>query len=176
MKNKFKVIFIVASFLLISFTISYFINSDDISGIISSLPSIIGIILAGVLASITIIFGLLNVNELAEIYEINNKIKNGRKYDFFKEFLKSIRLDTRIIFFSFFLILLISLVDTAEMQKFYEITRFDLSIIPEFVLLGIAIFFILLSISSAYDIIMCIFILYNHRYERSIYHKEKIKE
>jgi len=153
--------------MLLSFVISsilaYFVDEESTSGFLFMLPNILGILLAGVLASLAIIFGLLSSNELAIIYKHTKEVKNKDK-DIYSDFLRETKIDTIIIFSSFCLSVLILLVSDIDLV-FIDI--------PIWFLLGIGLFGLFMSISAVHDIIMSLFHLNQLRYELSVKIEDK---
>lgn len=145
--------------LIFSLIIAYFAKETSVSWIFYMLPTILGILLAGVLASLAIIFGLLSSNELAKLYKRSMEVKNK---DIYEEFLGRTKIDAKIIFLSFCFSIVILLVSNIE-----QLASRDLAYIgnPLWILLGLGVFWLFMSISAEYDIIMSLFHLNQIRYE-----------
>ena len=147
----------------ISTFLVYFIFSTAIGASISStggkeflvlLPTLIGILLGGVLASLAIIFGLLTSQDLKMISTLRTENSN----DPYMKFLGSTKLDAKIIFFSLCVSIFILLIKDTGVP-FIELPLKYLYISGIFVLL--------ISISSVYDIIMSLYGLNELRYKIS---------
>lgn len=147
----------IAKMLLLLFIFSlifaYFISAESAISFLFMLPTILGILLGGVLASLAIIFGLLSSNELAIIYKRSKEVKNR---DIYSDFLRETKVDTKIIFSSLCLSVLILLIS--------DINFID---IPVWFLLGLGLLGLFMSLSAVYDIVMSLFDLNQLRYELS---------
>lgn len=147
----------IAKMLLLLFIFSlifaYFISVESAISFLFMLPTILGILLGGVLASLAIIFGLLSSNELAIIYKRSKEVKNR---DIYSDFLRETKVDTKIIFSSLCLSVLILLIS--------DINFID---IPVWFLLGLGLLGLFMSLSAVYDIVMSLFDLNQLRYELS---------
>jgi len=147
----------IAKMLLLLFIFSlifaYFISVESAISFLFMLPTILGILLGGVLASLAIIFGLLSSNELAIIYKRSKEVKNR---DIYSDFLRETKVDTKIIFSSLCLSVLILLIS--------DINLID---IPVWFLLGLGLLGLFMSLSAVYDIVMSLFDLNQLRYELS---------
>lgn len=148
--NKVARILILFSFSLL---VAYFISEEGAISFLVMLPSILGILLGGVLASLAIIFGLLSSNDLAVIYKLSKEVKNR---DIYSNFLRETRTDTKIIFSSLCLSVFILLIK--------DITFIEIAV---WFLLGLGLFGLFLSLSAVHDIIMSLFYLNQVRYELS---------
>lgn len=147
----------IAKMLLLLFIFSlifaYFISVESAISFLFMLPTILGILLGGVLASLAIIFGLLSSNELAIIYKRSKEVKNR---DIYSDFLRETKVDTKIIFSSLCLSVLILLI--SDINFIY---------IPVWFLLGLGLWGLFMSLSAVYDIVMSLFDLNQLRYELS---------
>lgn len=139
----------------VSLTLAYLVDKESANKFLSMLPNILGILLAGVLASLAIIFGLLSSNELAIIYKRTKEVKNR---DIYSDFLRETKIDTIIIFSSLCLSVLILLISGIDLVFIY---------IPMWFLIGLGIFGLFVSILAVHDIIMSLFYLNQLRYELS---------
>jgi hypothetical protein len=140
---------------IVSLTLAYLVDKESANEFLSMLPNILGILLAGVLASLAIIFGLLSSNELAIIYKRTKEVKNR---DIYSDFLRETKIDTIIIFSSLCLSVLILLISGIDVVFIY---------IPMWFLIGLGIFGLFVSILAVHDIIMSLFYLNQLRYELS---------
>lgn len=138
---------------IFSLIFAYFISVESAISFLFMLPTILGILLGGVLASLAIIFGLLSSNELAIIYKRSKEVKNR---DIYSDFLRETKVDTKIIFSSLCLSVLILLIS--------DINFID---IPVWFLLGLGLLGLFMSLSAVYDIVMSLFDLNQLRYELS---------
>lgn len=141
--------------LIVSLVFASIVDKESIISLLYMLPNILGILLAGVLASLAIIFGLLSSNELAIIHRYSKEIKNEGLYDIF---IKETKTDAKIIFTGLCFSVLILLI--------YHINS-DIITVPAQFLLGLGLFALFISISAVYDIIMSLFYLNQLRYELS---------
>jgi len=182
MKSKTKSTVIEFCSFVLVFTFSFFcaflVNQSTIPSLLTQLPNILGILLAGVLASLAILFGLLTPTELSNIKRENTPSKDHGE-DRFLNFLSSVKSDTKMIFFGFFISYLISLIYTFDSSRL----NFQISVPQNVVFLNwdyfllatsLSVFFI--SISCTYDIIMCVFILNKQKYESSFDSTKEKKE
>ena len=140
---------------IVSLTLAYLVDTESANEFLSMLPNILGILLAGVLASLAIIFGLLSSNELAIIYKRTKEVKNR---DIYSDFLRETKIDTIIIFSSLCLSVLILLISGIDVVFIY---------IPMWFLIGLGIFGLFVSILAVHDIIMSLFYLNQLRYKLS---------
>jgi hypothetical protein len=131
----------------------YFVSEEGAISFLCMLPTILGILLGGVLASLAIIFGLLSSNELAIIYKRSKEVENR---DIYSDFLRETKVDTKIIFSCLCLSVLILLIS--------DINFID---IPVWFLLGLGLFGLFMSLSAVRDIVMSLFYLNQLRYELS---------
>jgi len=138
---------------IFSLILAYFVSGEGAISFLFMLPTILGILLGGVLASLAIIFGLLSSNELAIIYKRSKEVKNR---DIYSDFLRETKVDTKIIFSSLCLSVLILLIS--------DINFID---IPMWFLLGLGLFGLFISLSAVHDIVMSLFDLNQLRYELS---------
>ena len=138
---------------IFSLILAYFVSGEGAISFLFMLPTILGILLGGVLASLAIIFGLLSSNELAIIYKRSKEVKNR---DIYSDFLRETKVDTKIIFSSLCLSVLILLIS--------DINFID---IPVWFLLGLGLLGLFMSLSAVYDIVMSLFDLNQLRYELS---------
>jgi len=138
---------------IFSLILAYFISGASAISFLFMLPTILGILLGGVLASLAIIFGLLSSSELAIIYKRSKEVKNR---DIYGDFLRETKVDTKIIFSSLCLSVLILLIS--------DINFID---IPMWFLLGLGLFGLFMSLSAVHDIVMSLFDLNQLRYELS---------
>ena len=154
MKKKNKTILIFILIIISSVALAMFIPIVNESKFMSLLPNLLGILLGGILASIAIIFGLLSSKDLSQLkrdfsdYETNPYI----------EFLKKVKLDTKIIFSS--------LVISTIIFVSYDIEYFAAYIDPR-IFFVFSLILLFCSLSSTYDIIMSLFYLNELRYEIS---------
>lgn len=140
---------------IFSLILAYFVSGEGAISFLFMLPTILGILLGGVLASLAIIFGLLSSNELAIIYKRSKEVKNR---DIYGDFLRKTKIDAKIIFLSLCLSVLILLISDIDLTFIN---------IPLWFLLGLGLFGLFMSISAVYDIIMSLFYLNQLRYELS---------
>jgi hypothetical protein len=123
---------------------------------LSLLPSLLGILLSGILASLAIILGLLSSKDLSQL---KTDFGSGER-DPYLNFMKDTKLDAKIIFFS--------LVVSSAIFVIYDIevspSLLDIQI-RAFFALGLII--LIFSLSSAYDVITSLFYLNELRYELS---------
>lgn len=138
---------------IFSLILAYFISGESAISFLFMLPTILGILLGGVLASLAIIFGLLSSSELAIIYKRSKEVKNR---DIYSDFLRETKVDTKIIFSSLCLSVLILLIS--------DINFID---IPVWFLLGLGLLGLFMSLSAIHDIVMSLFDLNQLRYELS---------
>lgn len=154
MMKTYNIITILFLF-IVSLTLAYLVDEESANEFLSMLPNILGILLAGVLASLAIIFGLLSSNELAMIYKRTKEVKNS---DIYGDFLRETKIDTIIIFSSLCLSVLILLISGIDLVFIY---------IPIWFLIGLGIFGLFVSILAVHDIIMSLFYLNQLRYKLS---------
>jgi uncharacterized protein YacL len=81
--------------LAFSLILAYFVPVNIAISFLLMLPTIIGILFAGVLASLAIIFGLMSSNELALIYKRSKEVINKDSYG---DFLRNTRIDAKSLF------------------------------------------------------------------------------
>lgn len=166
-KNPLLIILIV----LMAFIFSFLLNENDIVEILSHLPDILGILLAGVLASLAILFGLLSDTDLSRIRRRNiDRIRVENCDDHFLKFLTSIKNDTIIIFSSFAITYILGLLVHMDFSKINpslnsQILNLPINLNVIFLTIGLTLFF--LSISSTRDIIVSVFLLNRERYMSS---------
>ncbi len=164
-----KTILCLGLLLGISLIVSLLIGENFIASILSSLPNILGILLAGVLSSLAILFGLLSDADLSKIRVKNlERQKNSQKTkDTFLIFLTSVKNDTVIIFSSFIATFILNLCSNFDPIKISKITTIVLPINPQNLLLTFGLFFFFISISATHDIIISVFIMNEERYKSS---------
>ena len=133
--------------------LSYFIEISYIDVFLSLIPTITGILLAGVLTSLALIFGLLSEQDLASIHKQTEKVK-GR--DIYIEFTENLKIDTIIIFFSFIGSIILYLLNHIQ---------FYLCPFPKWLFLSVGLFMLFLSIFAIYGVIMSLFTLNQLRYK-----------
>ncbi len=121
---------------------------------LSKLPDLMGIILAGVLSSLAIIFGLLNKEELVEIHKKSLIVDK----DLFGDFVKNTKQDIIIIFSSYIISIIIMLFDNTNAYKQIVASYNNI-----FLYLGLSI--LVFSLLSVYDVIVSLFTLNMVKYE-----------
>lgn len=173
-KNKKSIVHKFILFIIVfslAFFFSFLVSDDKIENLLSNLPNILGILLAGVLASLSILYGLLSDADLLRIRKRNlNRIKKQEGKDRFLVFLDSVKEDTIIIFCSFVISYVLTIlinIDFSKMSTVIGLVPGSLLIDSKFYLLAIGLSVFILSISCAYDIIESVFILNKERYESS---------
>jgi len=146
--------FICPCYLVISG--SALVNKDSIWYFNSTAPTILSILLAAVLASVSIIFGLTGVDELKLIRDIENL--TGENY--YNNAMKNLKWDIYTIFFSFIIssiIAVFSLYRSCIVFIGYAFNVYEMIFIFNFV------FFIISSIAT-YDIICGLFLISEFKY------------
>jgi len=147
--NIYKIIGVVA----FSFIISYFLYQDIDPNIIAIFPTIFGLILTGILPTLAIIFGFLNINEMKIIEaELIKKDPNVRLQDYYE----NVKDDTILIFSNFILSLIILIIINSHFLN---------SLFPIWILFAIILFCLILSLSATYDIINSLFTLNKLKFE-----------
>ena len=162
----------------ISFFCAFFVNKSNIESLLSQLPNILGVLLAGVLASLAILFGLLSPAELSKIKQ-NTMNQTDTHEDKFLNFLSSVKSDTKMIFFGFFISYIISLMYTFDLSRLNFRICIPSNIVflnLDYFLLAVSLSVFFISISCTYDIIMCVFILNKQRYESAVNQIKERKE
>lgn len=147
--NIYKIIGVVT----FSFIISYFVYQDVNPKIFDAFPTIFGLILTGVLPTLAIIFGFLNINEMkiieSELIKKNPQIRLVNYYE-------SVKDDTFLIFINFIISLIILIIVNSNIIN---------SFLPIWILFAIILFCLILSLSATYDIIQSLFTLNNLKIE-----------
>jgi hypothetical protein len=131
------------------------VQKQNIITFLTMLPSIHGILLGGILASLAIIFGIMGSKDLALIYNRSIKYKNR---DVYRDFLRQTEIDAKIIFST--------LISSILLLIFYDI-NLGINYLPEWLFLGLGFFGLSISILSVYEIIVSLFYLNELRYELS---------
>lgn len=131
------------------------IFSENSDSFLTMLPELMGLVLAGILSSLAIIFGLFGKDELKEIQKRSIEMKK----DLFLNFMEHAKLDVKIIFLSFLLSIIILLFRYSTIYK-KIISLFNFNI---FFYLGLTMLF--LSLWSVYDVIQSVFTLNELRNE-----------
>lgn len=147
----------VGGLLTISLIFALLVDEGDAIKFLFMLPNILGILLGGILASLAIIFGLLNSQELAIIHKTSMKVKNR---DIYSDFLRNTRFDTLIIFLSTGFSICALLFHGVDLVFIGIPLKVQL-------LLGFVLFGLFMSLSAIYDIIRSLFYLNQLRYELS---------
>ena len=148
-----------AVLLMVSLAVASAVHESNAISFLSILPTILGILLGGVLTCLAIIFGLLSSQELSIIHS-----KSG---DVYYKFLHDVKVDTIIIFYSTcfsVIIFLIYDIDFPFMSYPASATEYITKIQ---LILGFALAGLLMSMSAIYDIIFSLFHLNQVRYEIS---------
>lgn len=180
-----KIVFIIEG----STLAALLVQGNNIIEIYAVFPGLNGIILAGVVASLAIVFGSLDSEGLARIYSLNHRkdslpLENDKSGledqsdknssgDQFILFIESAKSDTRVIIFSFsfsIIPLLFGQFDFISISNLIGIDIFDPNLYFDVILrilLTIDIFFLILSISAVYDIINSLFTLIKKKYSWS---------
>jgi len=142
--------------LIVSLTIASMIHESNVISFLSILPTILGILLGGVLTCLAIIFGLLSSQELSIIH--------SKSEDAYYKFLHDVKLDTVIIFYGLSFSIIIFLIYDLDFP-FMSYPVFIAEYITKIqLLLGFALFGLLMSLSAIYDIIFSLFYLNQIRY------------
>lgn len=145
-----KLVVILIASLLVSIIIT-----ENGEPFLTKLPDLMGFILAGVLSSLAIIFGLLSKEDLIEIHKkslLTNK-------DLFGNFIRNTKQDIMIIFSSYIISIILMLFNNSNVYN-NILKLFNYNI---FLYLGISI--LILSLFSVYDVIESLFTLNIVRYE-----------
>lgn len=168
-RHRIKTILCFGLLFGISLIVSLLVGENFIATILSNLPNILGILLAGVLSSLAILFGLLSDDDLSRIRRENVGKQNAcqNNDDKFLIFLASVKNDTVIIFSSFVATFILNLCSTFDPTKISKITTVVLPINPQILLLTFGLFFFFISISATHDIIISVFIMNRERYKSS---------
>ena len=165
MKNKNEILYYVL-IISISIFLAAFINDSNAVDILTRLPNILGILFSGIIAALAIILVLLSSTELSII----NSLDNGD--DYYRNFLKNVKFDIKIVFLGTCTSILLYLFLKTEIKL--SIIQTLLTNTPyinhhlkiqSLLIVG----FIVLSISllAIYEIIISIFTLSEIRYETS---------
>ncbi len=139
-------------YIIFSIALGVLISDKAADSFLNFLPTIIGILLGGVLSSLAIIFGLLSSDDLKLISE--TKTNNGK--DIYLKFISSTRLDAQIIICSLFFSIIILLIKDTTIPY--------INTIPLKVLFIPNIFLLFLTMSATYDIVISLFHLNELRY------------
>lgn len=149
----------VAVLLIVSIAIASIVHESNAISFLSILPTILGILLGGVLTCLAIIFGLLSSQELSIIH--------SKSEDAYYKFLHDVKLDTVIIFYSVSFSIIIFLIYDLDFP-FMSYPVFVAEYITKIqLIMGFALFGLLMSLSAIYDIIFSLFYLNQVRYEIS---------
>lgn len=149
----------VAVLLIVSIAIASIVHESNAISFLSILPTILGILLGGVLTCLAIIFGLLSSHELSIIH--------SKSEDAYYKFLHDVKLDTIIIFYSVSFSVIIFLIYDLDFP-FMSYPAFIAEYITKIqLIMGFALFGLLMSLSAIYDIIFSLFYLNQVRYEIS---------
>jgi len=152
----------VAVLLIVSIAIASIVHESNAISFLSILPTILGILLGGVLTCLAIIFGLLSSQELSIIHS-----KSEKSEDAYYKFLHDVKLDTVIIFYSVSFSIIIFLIYDLDFP-FMSYPVFVAEYITKIqLIMGFALFGLLMSLSAIYDIIFSLFYLNQVRYEIS---------
>lgn len=172
---KLKIIILNLAVFVGSLIIAPHISAENAIKFLSLLPNIFGILLGGIMVSITIIFGLLNSNELKLIYKLSYEKLNKDIYD---NFIDKVKIDSILVFISLCISILIMIfLDSEIMFKTYINKLITLNIsIKIHTLFVIGIYFLFLSLSAYYDVMRSIFYLQKIRYKLLINENTKMEE
>ncbi len=142
--------------ILVATALAILIPTDSGLKFISMLPNILSTLLAGILASLAIIFGLLGSKDLSKLKK--DIRKDGR--DPYLNFLENTKFDAKLIFFSLVVSNIIFVIYDFELLP-------DLLDIQKRIFLALDLIILIFSLSSAYDVIISLFYLNELRYELS---------
>jgi uncharacterized membrane protein len=124
-----------------------FIELSNLLSLINEVPNLIGIMLSGVLAIIAIIFGLINPREFKTLSEVYSDPQIEINYKSHIEIMKS---DTVIMLLFFCISIILTFISKTT------IGTLDFSI---WIIFGLGIFSLIVTISAIYDIIISLFLL-----------------
>lgn len=148
-----KISLLLLFFFFISIITAYFVNDASSGNLLRFIATIIGIMLGGIFASLAIVFGLLKSEELHIIYK---RSLEEKREDIFGNYLSNIKIDIVIVIFTFCFTNILVIISEMNLV-FLEISMW--------ILLGLGIFGLILSILAEYDTIMSLFYLNQLRYE-----------
>ena len=166
MKKKTNEILYFTFIISISIILAAFINDTNAIDILTILPNILGILFSGIIAALAIILVLLSSTELSII----NSLDNGD--DYFRDFLKNVKYDMKVVFLGTCISILLylflkteftfSIIQTLLNNTTYinHHLKMQSLLITGFIVLSI-------SLLAIYEIIMSIFTLCEIRYEAS---------
>jgi hypothetical protein len=92
--NNYSRIWLIIAFVSSLLVAYYSDNSNNLNSFILTLPNILGILLAGILAALAIIFGMTGIQELYII----QKIEKEREVNIYSRLIKELKCDTYLVF------------------------------------------------------------------------------
>jgi len=138
-------------------------NDENIKLFITTLPSILGMLLAGILAALAIIFGMTGLQELHKI----RAIEKERKSNIYKKMLDELRNDTYLVF----IIVIISAILPILLNntRIIEVQSISQDVIYCFrlnrILFVVDFIIFTMSLIATYDIIKSLFEICEFKYE-----------
>jgi len=154
-----KYLWIVIS-ILISIFVANYGNKEDIIYFIQSLPNITGILLTGVLTSLAIIFGLIGVNELMKIHEIEKETN----INIYIRLISDIKRDVYIIIASVAISTFISMFSNNNTSMILASSHGNIVCETYKILFLIDIVILIMSLIVVYDVIMALLNISEMRY------------
>lgn len=160
-REKLKVYLLIMVSIVLSIFVAHYADKDGIIYFIKSLPNITGLLLTGVLTSLAIIFGLVGVDELMKI----NEIEKSNNINLYGILIKDVRSDVYLIIVSVAGSTLISIFSNNLNSVPITISTNEYILNLYSILFILDVLILTTSLIVVYDVIMALFNISEMKYE-----------